>query len=247
MGRAQRSSSNIYFVVQPFSHSSHSSWLSPVDTSLYFSPLVGRGPVEQLMDPFVISCVGWMQGASRSVVTITHYEARKGVTVGGPHPCQVYRRMSGEVRLPPQSSFVTTPLVTPRSAQCAPRWPSVTRLHRHTHQQLVIACMWQCNVTWPLELQTFAKIEVLKLRKRLKLALSNLRHYAKWVLTHGKYMLIAIVKLQSSQWFLTLSQPRAGCVAEAVWARQAWYWINIIYSLVRFILVKCFLCLFQSL
>ena len=131
-----------------------SSWLSPVDTSLYFSPLVGRGPVEQLMDPFVISCVGWMQGASRSVVTITHYEARKGVTVGGPHPCQVYRRMSGEVRLPPQSSFVTTPLVTPRSAQCAPRWPSVTRLHRHTHQQLVIACMWQCNVTWPLELQT---------------------------------------------------------------------------------------------
>ena len=140
--------------VSPFSHSSHSSWLSPVDTSLYFSPLVGRGPVEQLMDPFVISCVGWMQGASRSVVTITHYEARKGVTVGGPHPCQVYRRMSGEVRLPPQSSFVTTPLVTPRSAQCAPRWPSVTRLHRHTHQQLVIACMWQCNVTWPLELQT---------------------------------------------------------------------------------------------
>ena len=102
---------------------------------MYFSPLVGRGPVEQLMDPFVISCVGWMQGASPSVVTITHYEARKGVTVGAPRPCQVYRRMSGEVRLA-AAVLVTTPLVTPRSTQCAPWWPSVTRLH----QQLVITC-----------------------------------------------------------------------------------------------------------
>ena len=82
---------------------------------MYFSPLVGRGPVEQLMDPFVISCVGWMQGASPSVVTITHYEARKGVTVGAPRPCQVYRRMSGEVRL--AAVLVTTPLVTPRSVR----------------------------------------------------------------------------------------------------------------------------------
>ena len=87
------------------------------------------------MDPFVISCVGWMQGASPSVVTITHYEARKGVTVGAPRPCQVYRRMSGEVRLA-AAVLVTTPLVTPRSTQCAPWWPSVTRLH----QQLVITC-----------------------------------------------------------------------------------------------------------
>ena len=83
---------------------------------MYFSPLVGRGPVEQLMDPFVISCVGWMQGASPSVVTITHYEARKGVTVGAPRPCQVYRRMSGEVRLA-AAVLVTTPLVTPRSVR----------------------------------------------------------------------------------------------------------------------------------
>ena len=52
------------------------------------------------------------------MVTITHYEARKGVTVGAPRPCQVYRRMSGEVRLA-AAVLVTTPLVTPRSVRPA--------------------------------------------------------------------------------------------------------------------------------